>query len=171
MNGLLQISDPHFGTEQAGAVQALVRLVAQRRPAAVLLSGDITQRATAAQFAAARAFVQQLASVPVLAIPGNHDIPLFALFTRLLRPYARFEAALGPVQDLRFGNGDWFVLGLNTTRAWRHKNGEVSARQVEQTAALLRDAPPAAVKVVMTHQPVAVTQASDIPNLLRGREA
>jgi 3',5'-cyclic AMP phosphodiesterase CpdA len=169
--GLLQISDPHFGTEQPPAVDALVRLVARRRPALVLLSGDITQRATAAQFAAARAFVQRLAPVPVLAVPGNHDIPLFALWTRLLRPYARYEAALGPARDGEVASAGWHVIALDTTRRWRHKNGEVSARQVADSAARLRAAPAAALKVVVTHQPVAVALQRDRRNLLRGAAA
>ena len=32
---------------------------------------------------------------PVLAVPGNHDIPLFDLWARLRRPYARYTAAFG----------------------------------------------------------------------------
>ena len=78
MSTVLQISDPHFGTEQAPVVEALAALADQQQPDLVVLSGDITQRARPAQFAAARAFVDRL-GVPVLAIPGNHDIPLFAL--------------------------------------------------------------------------------------------
>ena len=49
MTVLLQISDPHFGTERAQVVAALERLVHALRPGVLLLSGDITQRATAAQ--------------------------------------------------------------------------------------------------------------------------
>jgi len=171
LNPLLQISDPHFGTERPGAVDALVRLVQQLRPALVLLSGDITQRATAAQFAAAAAFVRRLGDVPVLAVPGNHDIPLLALWARLARPYGRYERAFGPARDGAWTGERWHVQALNTTRWWRHKNGEVSRGQVQAVATRLRAAPAAAVKVVVTHQPVAVTQASDRTNLLRGHAA
>ena len=166
--GLLQVSDPHFGTEQPGAVDALVRLVATRRPALVLLSGDLTQRATVAQFGAVRDFVARLHPVPVLAIPGNHDIPLFDLWSRLRHPYARYEAALGPVHDHEFRSAGWHVLMLNTTRWWRHKNGEVSAAQLEATCLRLLDAAPGALKVVVTHQPVAVPSSHDRKDLLRG---
>jgi hypothetical protein len=57
MTLLLQVSDPHFGTERADVVAALEVLVRAQRPDVLLLSGDITQRATRAQFGAARAFV------------------------------------------------------------------------------------------------------------------
>ena len=88
MSVLLQISDPHFGTEQAPVVDALLTLAHAQRPDLVVLSGDITQRARRAQFAAARRFVERLAPSALLAIPGNHDIPLFNPVARLLWPYA-----------------------------------------------------------------------------------
>lgn len=168
---LMQISDPHFGTERPGAVDALVRLVARQRPALVVLSGDITQRATVAQFSAARAFCERLPSTPVVAVPGNHDIPLWAAWARLLWPYRRYEAAFGAACDVERSVGDWHVIALNTTRPWRHKHGEVSTRQVADTAARLRAAPASAVKVVVTHQPVAVPLASERRNQLRGGAA
>ncbi|MBX3683141.1 MAG: metallophosphoesterase, partial [Thauera sp.] len=76
---ILHLSDPHFGTERDDAVAA-VRTAAQRLvPDLVVLSGDITQRARDAQFAAAGRFMASLGDAPVLAVPGNHDIPLFNL--------------------------------------------------------------------------------------------
>jgi 3',5'-cyclic AMP phosphodiesterase CpdA len=67
MSVLLQISDPHFGTEQPPVVEALVALAQQQRPDLLVLSGDITQRARPAQFRAARAFMDRLGA-PVLAV-------------------------------------------------------------------------------------------------------
>ena len=97
MTLLLQLSDPHFGTERPAVAEALRALVQARRPQLLLLSGDITQRAAAAQFAAARAFVDSL-GVP--AVPGHPRQPrhpalrpgqpaaasLCTLFARLWRP-------------------------------------------------------------------------------------
>ena len=85
MSVLLQISDPHFGTEQAPVVAALEALAAQQQPDLLVLSGDITQRARPAQFRAARALMERLGA-PLLAIPGNHDIHLFNLWARLRHP-------------------------------------------------------------------------------------
>jgi predicted MPP superfamily phosphohydrolase len=94
MSVLLQISDTHFGTEQSAVVEAIGALAHQQRPDVVVLSGDITQRARPAQFHAARAFVGLLGAT-VLAVPGNHDIPLFDLWARLRSPYGRYSAAFG----------------------------------------------------------------------------
>lgn len=167
MSVLLQISDTHFGTEQPLVVEALVTLAAQQRPDVVVLSGDITQRARPAQFRAARAFVDRLGA-PVLAIPGNHDIALFDLWARLTRPYARYAAAFGAELEPVHASQDLLIVGVNTTRAWRHKNGGVSAAQIDRVAKLLTAASPRQLRVVVVHQPAAVTQARDRPNLLRG---
>jgi 3',5'-cyclic AMP phosphodiesterase CpdA len=170
MSVLLQISDTHFGTEQSQVVEALVALAARQRPDVVVLSGDITQRARPAQFRAAKAFVDRLGA-PVLAIPGNHDIALFDVWARLTRPYARYGAVFGHALEPVHASRDLLVVGVNTTRAWRHKNGEVSAAQIDAVAKLLAAASPHQLRVVVVHQPVAVTQARDRPNLLRGRDA
>jgi 3',5'-cyclic AMP phosphodiesterase CpdA len=168
MSVLLQISDTHFGTEQQSVIEALVRLSLQQRPDLLVLSGDITQRARKVQFRAARAFVDRL-NVPVLAIPGNHDIPLFDLWTRLRRPYARHCAAFGQVLEPMHSSPDMLVVCVNTTRWYRHKNGEVSEQQIERVAQRLTRASRAQLRVVVVHQPVAVKHAGDEHDLLRGR--
>ncbi len=168
---LLQISDPHFGTERLPVVEALLDFARALAPELVVLSGDITQRATRRQFEAARSFCAQLAPVPVLAIPGNHDVPLYNLFARCLAPYSRYREAFGPVLEPLHNSADWLVIGVNTTRRWRHKHGQVSARQIEQVAQHLRRAQPAQMRVVVVHQPVAAPGTGDAHNLLRGREA
>jgi len=170
MSVLLQISDTHFGTERPHVVEALVALATQLQPDVVVLSGDITQRARPAQFRAAKAFVERLGA-PVLAIPGNHDIALFDLWARLTRPYARYAKAFGAELEPVYASQDLLVICVNTTRAWRHKNGEVSAAQIDRVAKLLIAASPQQLRVVVVHQPAAVAQARERPNLLRGHGA
>ena len=170
MSVLLQVSDTHFGTEQPHVVEALVKLAAQQRPDVVVLSGDITQRARPAQFRVAKAFVDRFGA-PVLAIPGNHDIALFDLWARLTRPYARYAAVFGAELEPVYSTPDLMVVCVNTTRAWRHKHGEVSVRQIDRVARLLAGAGAAQLRVVVVHQPLAVKRAEDLPNRLRGHAA
>ena len=170
MSSLLQISDTHFGTEQPPVVEALTALARQQRPDLIVLSGDITQRARPAQFRAARALTDRL-GLPLLAVPGNHDIPLFDLWARLRRPYARYIAAFGADLEPVYCSPDLMVVCVNTTRAWRHKDGEISRLQIDRVARLLAGAEAAQLRVVVVHQPVAVTREQDLPNLLRGHAA
>ncbi|WP_029462219.1 metallophosphoesterase family protein [Serpentinimonas barnesii] len=113
----------------------------------------------------------RLPSAPWLAVPGNHDIALFDLWTRLRRPYAQHLAAFGPELEPIHDSPELLVLCLNTTRPWRHKHGEVSAAQIERVAQRLEAASAAQLRVVVVHQPVAVIRASDVVNRLRGHEA
>ena len=154
MTTLLQVSDPHFGTERPEVVDALEALARRRRPDLLVLSGDITQRARRAQFAAAARFVERLGIPARLAIPGNHDIPLYDLFTRAFAPYRGFVREFGddfaPVHE----SADIAVFGVRTTRRYRHKHGEVSDEQVAGIAAKLRAVPAEKLRVVVVHQPV-----------------
>jgi 3',5'-cyclic AMP phosphodiesterase CpdA len=167
---LLQISDTHFGTEQPPVVEALTEFAAQQHPDVVVLSGDITQRARRAQFHAARAFVESL-DTPVLAIPGNHDVPLFDVLARFTRPYGRYREAFGDELEPVHASADLLVQCLNTTRWWRHTNGEISAEQIERVAARVACAAPGQLRVIVVHQPVSVLQAEDVHNLVRRHAA
>ncbi|MBC7435369.1 MAG: metallophosphoesterase [Bdellovibrionales bacterium] len=169
MSVLLQLSDAHFGTEQAPVALALEMFARQQRPDLVVLSGDITQRALPAQFHAARAFVDRL-EAPVLAIPGNHDIPLFNLWARLGSPYAHYTDAFGADLEPVHRSSDLLVVCVNTTRPWRHKHGEISSEQIDRVARLVESAEAAQLRVVVVHQPVAVPGPQDEVNLLRGHE-
>lgn len=171
MSVLLHLSDTHFGTERGEVVEALVRLTWRQHIDVALWSGDITQRARAAEFEAARRFAARL-EVPVLrAIPGNHDIPLFNLLARWRWPYRSYCRVFGEALEQVYRAPDLLVILLNTTRPRRHVDGEVSAAQVEQAAGLLRGATPAQLRIVVVHQPVGVLQQEDEKDLLHGREA
>jgi 3',5'-cyclic AMP phosphodiesterase CpdA len=169
MTTVLQISDPHFGTEVSEVVEALVELARQVRPGLLVMSGDITQRARRSQFSRARAFAERLRA-PLLAIPGNHDIPLFDPLARVFFPYRNYARAFGDELEPSFEAEDLLVIGVNTTRRHRHKHGEVSDAQIERVAGRLRVARPEQLRVVVTHQPVLAIRAHDENNLLRGSE-
>lgn len=168
MNKLLQISDTHFGTVQPLVMEALEALVRDQRPDVLVLSGDITQRATAAQFRQAKAFCERLAIPQMLALPGNHDISLFNPWQRLFTPYARYLQVFGPEVETSLQTSWLQLTGVNTTRPWRHVNGEVSARQVARVVARLQQAEAGQLRVVVVHQPVYVLRAQDEHDRLRG---
>ena len=171
MTRLLHISDPHFGTVKPEIGQALLQMARDVRPDVLILSGDITQRAHATQFSEARAFCDQLAVPHVLTLPGNHDISLLNPFKRLFNPYGDYRRAFGddlqPVLDIPGA----CVIGVKTTRRWRHKNGQVSSAQIDKVADRLRRADPAQLRVVVVHQPIHVVRGEDEHDGLRNRQA
>jgi 3',5'-cyclic AMP phosphodiesterase CpdA len=167
MTLLVQISDPHFGTEQPEVVDALRRFVHAQSPQLAIVSGDITQRARRRQFRLARAFIDSLDVPGLLVIPGNHDIPLFNVAARLLRPYANHMREFGELEPV-FASDDVLAIAVNTTRNYRHTDGEISAAQVEQVALRLGQAHAQQLRIVVTHQPVCVIRDQDRPDLVRG---
>lgn len=170
MTALLHISDLHFGTEQEPVVEALLALLQLTRPTLVVISGDITQRAHRTQFNAARRFTQRLGATPWLIIPGNHDIPLYDVLSRALRPYAGYRRVFGDNLEPVFESDELLIIGLNTTRAYRHKDGELSDEQIERVAAIMQRAPDRQLRVIVTHQPLVAFKAGESRNLLHGRE-
>jgi 3',5'-cyclic AMP phosphodiesterase CpdA len=90
MTRILHISDLHFGAVNARLLDPLLALARHMQPDAIIVSGDLTQRARPAQFQDAAAFLARF-GLPVLAVPGNHDAPLYNLPLRLLAPFARYR--------------------------------------------------------------------------------
>jgi 3',5'-cyclic AMP phosphodiesterase CpdA len=170
VNTILHMSDPHFGTERPQVVEALLRLAHTQRPNLLILSGDITQRARASEFAAARAFIDQLAIPARLVIAGNHDIPLFDVATRILLPYSRYCRAFGTELEPVHDEPGLLAIGVRTTRRYRHIEGEVSASQIARVASRLKTADNNQLRIVVTHQPVHVLHDVDREHLLRGHE-
>lgn len=168
MSLLLHLSDPHFGTEQPDVRRALLRLAHDLKPDVAILSGDITQRARAAQFAAARVFCDELRVPRLLTLPGNHDIPLFNVLARAFDPYGGYRRAFGDDLEPEFSGDDLLVVGVNTTRPHRHKDGEVSPGQVERVCRRLATARRQQLRVVVTHQPACVMREDDEKDRLHG---
>ncbi len=73
---ILHCSDLHFGgLADLQQVEALERFVPTLDVDAVVVSGDLTQRARHGEFQRARVFVRHMQeAAPTLVVPGNHDI-------------------------------------------------------------------------------------------------
>lgn len=146
---ILHVSDLHVGARGEDAVEpSLGALVAEVDPALVVASGDLTHRGRPDQHERAASFLQSL-GVPVLAVPGNHDIPYSfpARFSSTWREFERRWETTEPV----FSTAHLHVVGLNSVRPWRHQSGGVSEAQLGRVAERLRTAPPAALRVVALH--------------------
>jgi 3',5'-cyclic AMP phosphodiesterase CpdA len=167
---VLHLSDPHFGTEEPGVVDALVALAERERPDVVLASGDITQRARIEEFERAVRFFDRLPTRHVMVVPGNDDLPLWDLPRRLLAPYDDFRAAFGDNLEPRLQSPHAWIACLVSSRPWRHRDGMLSGEQVRCTARWLRGAPAGALKVVVAHHPLAALRWYEEDNVLVGAD-
>jgi 3',5'-cyclic AMP phosphodiesterase CpdA len=146
---LLHISDLHVGSIEAPPVErALEALIQRLEPELVIASGDLTHRGRGDQHAQAAGFLRGL-GVPVLAVPGNHDIP-YTFPARFTRTFAEFERHWQTTQPV-FTSEQLHVIGLNSVRAWRHQSGGIRDEQLRHAARLLADAPPEALRIVTMH--------------------
>jgi 3',5'-cyclic AMP phosphodiesterase CpdA len=146
---LLHVSDLHFGAGADPAVgQALAGLVERVAPRLVIASGDLTNRGRRDQHERAAAFLRSL-ELPVLAVPGNHDIP-YTFPARFTAPWREFERQWQTTEPELIGEHA-HVVGLNSVRPWRHQSGGVSGAQLERATRKIRGAAPGALRVVVLH--------------------
>jgi 3',5'-cyclic AMP phosphodiesterase CpdA len=73
---IVHIGDLHFGgLADVLVVEALERMLPDLRPDAIVIGGDLSQRARHGEFQRGRAFANLAReTAPVLVIPGNHDV-------------------------------------------------------------------------------------------------
>jgi 3',5'-cyclic AMP phosphodiesterase CpdA len=154
---LAHLSDLHFGRIDPAVVEGLVRALADARPDLVIVSGDFTQGARTAEFAAARAFLDRLPA-PVFAVPGNHDLPPWNPVARLLRPYARYRRFIGEELEPLWCDAELGIVGMKSPqRLPRNLNravGRISERQLERVLARLDALPEHLVRIVVVHHPL-----------------
>jgi 3',5'-cyclic AMP phosphodiesterase CpdA len=161
---IAHLSDPHFGTVVPAVRDALLGELQTHPPDLILLTGDITQRARRDQFVEARTFLDALPRVPILSLPGNHDLPLFDLFSRIVKPYDHYRRYISPELQPEYVDERVAVLCVDATSPLRHKDGALTVQQIEGTAAELArlDLP---FRLVATHQPLAAVVTTDVRNL------
>ena len=151
MRRILHISDVHFGPPHlADVAEGVLRLVEDRRPDLVALSGDLTQRAKPHQFEEARRWVERIPA-PTLTVPGNHDVPLYRVWERFLRPYGayrrHFAAELEPV----YRDDELLAVGVNTAYGWTFTGGRIRLARLLEICELVEAAPKELFKVVIAH--------------------
>lgn len=153
MRRLIHVSDLHFGTELPALVEGLLQSVGEFAPHLVVVSGDLTQRARAAQFASARRFLLQL-PCPALVVPGNHDIaPLYSPLERLFAPFGRYRRSLRDISCERWQDDEVAVVGLSSVMPLRVKEGGITPRQVLSLREGLQRSP-AALRMLAVHHPI-----------------
>ena len=146
---LLHVSDLHTGTrEDLEVEQALAALVRRIGPELIVASGDLTHRGTREQHEHAAQFLRSF-ETPVLAVPGNHDLP-YTFPARFTRPWAEFERQWQTTEPTH-SSGPLHVVGLNSARPYRHQGGALREDQLLGAAERLQAAPEGAYRVAVLH--------------------
>lgn len=153
MTRIAHLSDLHFGAEDPRVRAGLVRDLERARPAAIVISGDLTQRARPREFEAARRFLHQLPA-PALVVPGNHDVaPLHRPLERLTAPFRLYQALIAPELEPELRLGGLHIVGIRTARALSISGGRVSREQLARLRHRLSALPPGGARVLVAHHP------------------
>ena len=160
MRTIVHLSDLHFGRIDEATLGPLRSAVQGLEPAVVVVSGDLTQRARAGEFAAARRYLDSLPG-PQIVVPGNHDVPLYRVWERFLDPLGQYRRAIGADLEPTFVDDEIAVLGINTARSLTFKNGRINTEQIESIRRRFEPLPEALTKVVVTHHPFDLPDQGD----------
>jgi 3',5'-cyclic AMP phosphodiesterase CpdA len=173
---LVQLSDPHLVEEEGPADERVALALATLRasgvrPAAVLLTGDLSDDGSAASYARLRAAVDPYAAetgAPVLAIPGNHD---------LAEPFREGMLDGAPLHRA-LHLGGLRVVGLDTSVPG-HAHGELGAGQLEWLSDVLAEPAEHGTVLALHHPPIptahpllgriGLRDPSRLADVLRGR--
>lgn len=143
----LQIGKPY----RLWAGEAFVALAHRIRPDVVVVAGDLTQRAKTREYAVARSLLDTLAPLPVVVTPGNHDVPLYRVWERLVDPYRNWRRAVSQELDSVTAVPGGTVVALNSSAPRRAiVGGRLGSAQLDLARRAFASAP-AGFRVVVTH--------------------
>ncbi|MEO8077361.1 MAG: metallophosphoesterase family protein [Acidobacteriota bacterium] len=161
MRVIVHLSDIHFGRVDPALIGPLSGVITRIAPDLVAVSGDLTQRARRSEFTAARRFLDGL-PFPRLAVPGNHDVPLYNVVARLATPLDRYKRFITDDLSPVYRDEEVIVVGVNTARAftWGETvrsftlgEGRINEEQVDGIVGHLSGAPRDCIRIVVTHHP------------------
>jgi len=153
---IAHLSDIHFGAHDEKVVAGTEAWLQKHRPDLVIISGDFTQRARVEQFREASAYLNRLrgAGLPLLVIPGNHDIPLYDVATRFAAPLHRYKRYISNDLCPWFENESVAVLGINTARSLTFKDGRINRAQMRMIEERFGAVAAEKTRILVTHHPL-----------------
>ncbi|HEY6091375.1 MAG TPA: metallophosphoesterase [Gemmatimonadales bacterium] len=185
---IAHIGDLHFGgVADIPVVEALEHLLPDLRPDAIVIGGDLSQRARHGEFQRGRAFANLCReTAPVLVIPGNHDVQWWR---RPLIPFGKsavyekfrsyFGADLTPTLTIPGGAIIASALTANGV-AWGSLTprlrdiavkGHLPKKEIERVKAVFAQAEAGIPRVLVVHHNVLRGEMSKRMGLARWRQA
>ena len=185
---IAHIGDLHFGgVADIPVVEALEHLLPDLRPDAIVIGGDLSQRARHGEFQRGRAFANLCReTAPVLVIPGNHDVQWWR---RPFIPFGKsavyekfrsyFGADLTPTLTIPGGAIIASALTANGV-AWGSLTprlrdiavkGHLPKKEIERVKAVFAQAETGIPRVLVVHHNVLRGELSKRMGLARWRQA
>jgi predicted phosphodiesterase len=150
---ILHASDLHFGKHHTpGAARAFRGCVDEVNPDLIVLSGDLTQRAKVREYQEAKEFLAALPEIPVVVTPGNHDVPVYRVWERLVSPMGNYRRFISAELDRVTRVPGATAVSLSSAAPYRAVvNGRLRARQLDFAARAFQGAPEGDLRILVTH--------------------
>ncbi|KAB8144100.1 metallophosphoesterase [Chloroflexia bacterium SDU3-3] len=167
----MHVSDLHAGRPFNNDVAAqLAKEAHALKPDLLVVSGDMVQRADfVVQWQVITSYLRHLPE-PKLIIPGNHDVPLFNVFNRLFRPYARYQKYISPNLNPVFELPGLAVVGGCSAHGLTIDGGKVSKAQLAQLEQIFSRYPSGVCKVAVLHHHVVAPPGSEGRRMISNAE-
>ncbi len=152
---VLHISDLHFGAISTRALQSIERFVGTQQDFIdlIVVTGDWTQRGRSEQFEEAHEFLKKLPR-PTLAVPGNHDIPLYNWVRRVFKPLKNYRKFIELHTLRNYSNNEVAIWGLSTVNRLRLVEGGFSEHEFLKAKMFFDECPKGTIKVIACHHPL-----------------
>jgi len=153
MKKILHISDLHFGPPFLPKMgQALLQIAPSLQADAIVITGDLTQRAKRHQFEEASAFLAQLPDVHKLVVPGNHDVPLYRVVERFTDPHGMYRRYICDDLNPSLHLDGISIAGLDSTTPFLSiSGGRLHLAQLDHCRRAFDNGEQDAVRIVATH--------------------
>ena len=154
---VVQLSDIHFGGEDAAALDAATNYAATAAPDLVMVTGDLTLNGLPREFRSAERWLARLPQ-PLLVTPGNHDTPYWNLPLRALQPFKRYRRYIGQPSASRYDVAGLHARTLNTSRGAQPRldwsKGAVSLHLASAAVQAIAAYPIDEIRLIGCHHPL-----------------
>ena len=172
---IIQLSDVHFGAEDAPAVNAATAYVATAEADLLMITGDLTLNGLPQEFRAAEHWLTRLPQ-PLLVTPGNHDTPYWNLLLRTLEPFKRYRRFIGQPSSSRYDAPGLHARMINTSRGAQPRldwsKGAVNLDLARTACAALTEGAAEEIRIIGCHHPLVEVSGSPVSgDVHRGQAA
>ncbi|MEJ5166474.1 MAG: metallophosphoesterase [Thermoanaerobaculia bacterium] len=157
----LHISDLHWGKKLSPLYAYNLReFIRKEKFDSILITGDLTQRAKKREFISIKRYLDSL-NTPYLAIPGNHDVPLYPVHLRFFAPYLRFKKFFKDELEPELITKNVCVFGLCSAHSFTSSEGRIKKSQVEILRKKLLRTSPSQKIIILIHHPIIYADPTD----------
>ncbi len=161
---IIQLSDIHFGGEDAAAVRAATDYARNAKADLIMVTGDLTLNGLPREFRSAEKWLAQLPQ-PLLVTPGNHDTPYWNLPLRALQPFKRYRRFIGQPSASRFDAPGLHARTINSSRGAQPRfdwsKGAINLGLARAAADAITAFPPTDLRIIGCHHPL--VEVADSP--------